>query len=135
MKKIVLLLVFVLFSTFGCAHFETYFERTKKILTIEKINNTCEPTIAFPFTVFNTEMFVLRAEQCAGFDDLFALGYHTETNEFSETLTKLMVLEFLRGHNADPENKDNQLGYIFLKEEIHEHGGFVFYEFKVVELD
>jgi len=135
-KLLASLLALILLGSYSCA----YVERSKRIdkLTVEKMKDACpNPQMAFPFEVFGTNMFVIRAEKCMGFDDLFVLGYAEDWNEFSQTLTKLMVLEFLRGHNVNPNNEDNQLGYIFLKNESDStlSGGFVFYEFRLVKID
>ena len=130
-KAVILLALLTLGS--GCSYYQHY----KKVdaLTIEKVNEKCTPEEFYPSTVFGIPIVASRTKNCLGFDDMFIIGYQHKWGEFSDALTHVLMLEYIRGWNHHHDEKEH-ISHLFLKNEIYEEeGGFMFYKLEPVELD
>jgi|1_EtaG_2_1085319.scaffolds.fasta_scaffold04893_4 hypothetical protein len=119
MKK--LLLVLALLLSTGCAN-QIRWAKAKYNVSIDAVLEECVAKESYALPVFRESFMAFRYTECLGVVDMFAIAWKgIEHPELEDKLSDILMLEYLRLHNEN--NKDNQLGHVFVKHDIDEETG------------
>ena len=119
MKK--LLLVLALLLSTGCAN-QIRWAKAKYNVSIDAVLEECVAKESYVLQVFRESFMAFRYTECLGVVDMFAIAWKgIEHPELEDKLSDILMLEYLRLHNEN--NKDNQLGHVFVKHDIDEETG------------
>jgi len=106
-----LLLVLALLVTMGCAN-QVRWAKARYNITMDEVVEQCVPAESYALPVFRTSFMAFRYSECLGVVDMFTVAWGEGDTEFEDKLTDVLMLEYLRLHNEN--NKDNQLGHVFI---------------------
>jgi len=134
MKKLTLMVTVILFSMFGCS--ATRWASNAYKVNITDVQEHCETTELYELRPFmKVSLLAARYNSCLQIDNLFFVLWHGPEDEYYDTLSNLMMLEYLRLHNLNSGPAD-QLGHIYLRTEQGDDGVHTrFWQFKKVSTE
>lgn len=121
-------------NLFGCS--TVNWAKNAYKVNMHDVKDNCKTEEIYELNPFrSTNLVAMRFDKCLEIDNLFVMMWPGTDGEYNSTLANLLVLEYLRLHNLN-NDKDNQLGHIYLKtEEVEENVYARFWQFKKVKIE